>query len=109
VSCLLLLPWAAAGLSRRLLFYFSFHNTPVQFRGEESSTFMRHTIPPTVSVRKNRVMHKKTLPIPKEKQKLLSRIKRLGGQMDAVERAVTEEDECDADISMLLAKRFEVA
>jgi len=37
-----------------------------------------------------------------EKQKLLSRIKRLGGQVAAVERSVTEGDEC-ADILMLLA------
>lgn len=40
--------------------------------------------------------------ISKEKQKLLSRIRRLGGQVAAVERAVTEGDEC-ADILMLLA------
>jgi len=40
--------------------------------------------------------------IPKEKQKLLSRIKRLAGQMDAVERSVTQGEEC-ADILMLLA------
>jgi DNA-binding FrmR family transcriptional regulator len=39
---------------------------------------------------------------PKEKQKLFSRIKRLSGQVAAVERAVTEGDEC-ADILMLLA------
>jgi len=38
----------------------------------------------------------------KEKQKLLSRIRRLGGQIDAVERSVTAGDEC-ADILMLLA------
>lgn len=38
----------------------------------------------------------------KEKQKLFSRIKRLGGQITAVERAVAEGDEC-ADILMLLA------
>ena len=38
----------------------------------------------------------------KEKQKLLSRIKRLEGQISAVERAVTEGDECP-DILMLLA------
>ena len=47
-------------------------------------------------------MKDKTLEISKEKQKLLSRIKRLGGQIDAVERSVTEGDEC-ADILMLLA------
>jgi len=40
--------------------------------------------------------------ISKEKQKLLSRIRRLGGQITAVERAVTDGDEC-ADILMLLA------
>jgi DNA-binding FrmR family transcriptional regulator len=39
---------------------------------------------------------------PKEVQKLLSRIKRLAGQIDAVERSVTAGDEC-ADILMLLA------
>jgi DNA-binding FrmR family transcriptional regulator len=38
----------------------------------------------------------------KEKQKLLSRIKRLRGQISAVERSVTEGDKC-ADILMLLA------
>jgi DNA-binding FrmR family transcriptional regulator len=37
-----------------------------------------------------------------EKKKLLSRIKLIGGQITAVERAVTEGDEC-ADILMLLA------
>jgi FrmR/RcnR family transcriptional regulator, repressor of rcnA expression len=40
--------------------------------------------------------------IPKEKQKLLSRIKRMGGQLVAAERAVMDGDEC-ADILMLLA------
>jgi DNA-binding FrmR family transcriptional regulator len=40
--------------------------------------------------------------IPKEKQKLLGRIKRLGGQIAAAERSVAEGDEC-ADILMLLA------
>jgi len=40
--------------------------------------------------------------IQKEKQKLISRIKRLGGQINALEHAVTEGDEC-ADILMLLA------
>jgi len=40
--------------------------------------------------------------ISKEKQKLFSRISRLGGQITAVERAVTDSDEC-ADILMLLA------
>jgi DNA-binding FrmR family transcriptional regulator len=49
-----------------------------------------------------KTVHDKSLAVSKEKQKLLSRIKRLGGQMDAVERAVTDGDEC-ADILMLLA------
>lgn len=40
--------------------------------------------------------------ISKEKQKLVSRIKRLAGQIDAVQRSVTDGDEC-ADILMLLA------
>jgi len=47
-------------------------------------------------------MKDKSLQISKEKQKLLSRIKRLAGQVDAVERSVTQGDEC-ADILMLLA------
>ena len=38
----------------------------------------------------------------KEKQKLFSRIRRLGGQITAVERAVADGDEC-ADILMQLA------
>jgi len=40
--------------------------------------------------------------ISREKQKLFSRIKRLGGQIAAVERSVADGDEC-ADILMLLA------
>jgi DNA-binding FrmR family transcriptional regulator len=40
--------------------------------------------------------------ISKEKQKLLSRIKRLGAQIDAVQHSVTESDEC-TDILMLVA------
>src|SRR6202451_554959 len=47
-------------------------------------------------------MKEKLSDISKEKQKLFSRIKRLGGQIGAVERAVTDGDEC-ADILMLLA------
>ena len=49
-----------------------------------------------------KVMKDKPAEISKEKQKLLSRIKRLAGQIGAVERAVSEGDEC-ADILMLLA------
>ena len=53
---------------------------------------------------KNRrtVMKDKLPGISKEKQKLFSRIRRLGGQITAVERAVSDGDEC-ADILMLLA------
>lgn len=40
--------------------------------------------------------------ISREKQKLLSRIKRMAGQIEAVERSVSEGDEC-ADVLMLLA------
>jgi len=40
--------------------------------------------------------------ISKEKQRLIARIRRLAGQIGAVERAVVEGDEC-ADILMLLA------
>ncbi|MFZ0480316.1 MAG: metal/formaldehyde-sensitive transcriptional repressor [Terriglobales bacterium] len=47
-------------------------------------------------------MKEKTPAISNEKQKLLSRIKRMSGQIDAVERSVTGGDEC-ADILMLLA------
>jgi DNA-binding FrmR family transcriptional regulator len=47
-------------------------------------------------------MKDKITEVSKEKQKLLSRIRRLGGQIDAVERSVTEGDAC-ADILMLLA------
>lgn len=47
-------------------------------------------------------MKEETSRISKQKQKLLSRIKRLGGQVDAVERSITQGDEC-ADILMLLA------
>jgi len=47
-------------------------------------------------------MNDRPATVSKEKQKLLSRIKRLGGQIDAVERSVTQGDEC-ADILMLLA------
>jgi DNA-binding FrmR family transcriptional regulator len=47
-------------------------------------------------------MKEQSREISKEKQKLLSRIKRLAGQVDAVQRSVTEGDEC-ADILMLLA------
>jgi DNA-binding FrmR family transcriptional regulator len=47
-------------------------------------------------------MKDKKTEVSHEKQKLLSRIKRLGGQIDAVERSVTAGNEC-ADILMLLA------
>jgi len=47
-------------------------------------------------------MKDKNPEVPREKQKLLSRIKRLSGQIDAMERSVTAGEEC-ADILMLLA------
>jgi DNA-binding FrmR family transcriptional regulator len=47
-------------------------------------------------------MKDKLTEISREKQKLLSRIRRLAGQIAAVERSVTEGQEC-ADILMLLA------
>lgn len=40
--------------------------------------------------------------IGKEKQKLVARIKRIRGQVDAIERSLTAEDDC-ADVLMLLA------
>jgi DNA-binding FrmR family transcriptional regulator len=40
--------------------------------------------------------------IEKEKQKLLARIKRIRGQVDAIERSLSDSDEC-AKILMLLA------
>lgn len=49
-----------------------------------------------------KVMKDKLPEISREKQKLFSRIKRLGGQIRAVERSVAQGDEC-ADILMLLA------
>jgi len=51
---------------------------------------------------KKTLMKDKLPEISKEKQKLLSRIKRLAGQITAVEHSVTDGDEC-ADILMLLA------
>jgi DNA-binding FrmR family transcriptional regulator len=49
-----------------------------------------------------KAMKDKALEVSKEKQKLFSRIRRLGGQISAVERAVADGDEC-ADILMQLA------
>jgi DNA-binding FrmR family transcriptional regulator len=37
-----------------------------------------------------------------EKQKLVARIRRIRGQVDAIERSLTQDDDC-ADILMLLA------
>jgi DNA-binding FrmR family transcriptional regulator len=51
-------------------------------------------------------MIKDKLPeISREKQKLLSRIKRMSGQIDAVERSVTDGDECAAILMLLAAIR----
>jgi DNA-binding FrmR family transcriptional regulator len=38
----------------------------------------------------------------KDKQKLVARIRRIRGQVDAIERSLTNEDDC-ADVLMLLA------
>lgn len=40
--------------------------------------------------------------ISKDKQKLVARIRRIRGQVDAIERSLTNEDDC-ADVLMLLA------
>jgi DNA-binding FrmR family transcriptional regulator len=40
--------------------------------------------------------------LPKEKQKLVARIKRIRGQVDSIERSLTSDDDC-ADVLMLLA------
>lgn len=40
--------------------------------------------------------------LPREKQKLIARTKRIRGQVDAIERSLTAGDDC-ADILMLLA------
>jgi DNA-binding FrmR family transcriptional regulator len=71
------------------------YSTPLGYRsrkecGENSKSY------------KENFMKDKLLEISKEKQKLLSRIKRLAGQITAVEHSVTDGDEC-ADILMLLA------
>jgi DNA-binding FrmR family transcriptional regulator len=47
-------------------------------------------------------MPEKTPHLEKEKQKLLARTKRIRGQVDAIERALSAGDDC-ADILMLLA------
>ena len=47
-------------------------------------------------------MKEKPVDLSREKQKLISRVRRLGGQIAAAERAVGDGDEC-ADILMLLA------
>lgn len=41
-------------------------------------------------------------PTAKDKQKLVARIRRIRGQVDAIERSLTAEDDC-ADVLMLLA------
>ena len=40
--------------------------------------------------------------LPRDKQKLVARIKRIRGQVDAIERSLTAADDC-ADVLMLLA------
>jgi DNA-binding FrmR family transcriptional regulator len=48
------------------------------------------------------VSHENTTHLAKEKQKLVARIRRIRGQIDAIERSVSAEDDC-ADVLMLLA------
>ena len=43
-----------------------------------------------------------TTAVPKEKQKLIARVRRIRGQVDAIERSVGQEEHC-ADVLMLLA------
>lgn len=102
----MLLHRQAADHSRRLVRNFSFHMPLGRFLARKivfpsQNCYM---IPPYGNVKKNlRKFMKENIPeTSKEKQKLLSRIKRLAGQVGAVERAVGSGDEC-ADILMLLA------
>ena len=68
----------------------SLYNTPLRYLQLQGSE------------KQGKGMKDKLPEISKEKQKLVSRIKRLAGQIDAVQRSVTDGDEC-ADILMLLA------
>jgi len=44
----------------------------------------------------------KAVPEAREKQKLIARVRRIRGQVDAIERSLTQQDHC-ADVLMLLA------
>ena len=44
----------------------------------------------------------KTAPEAREKQKLIARVRRIRGQVDAIERSLTQKEHC-ADVLMLLA------
>ena len=44
-------------------------------------------------------------PIERERQKLVARIRRIRGQVDAIERSLSSGDDC-ADVLMLLAEGF---
>ena len=76
--------------------------------GQFSRRFTAILYPPRVHVKQKNTQGKEFLvkdkipEISREKQKLLSRIRRLGGQIEAAERSITSGDEC-ADILMLLA------
>lgn len=61
-----------------------------------------YSIPPYSILAVEATMKDASAKVSNEKQKLLSRIRRLSGQIFAVERSVTDGDEC-ADILMLLA------
>ena len=76
-------------------------------RGQRQRAAIPISYPHRVSVKQQQgsdkeIMKDKLPETSREKQKLFSRIRRLGGQITAVERAVSEGDEC-ADILMLLA------
>lgn len=98
-------PKVLGGLPQLLVFIHPF--SVFSAGGSSLPALPKHIIPrygicQPESSRNDKKMKDKLPEISKEKQKLLSRIKRLGGQIDAVERSVTEGDEC-ADILMLLA------
>ncbi len=46
--------------------------------------------------------HEKAVPEAREKQKLIARVRRIRGQVDAIERSLTQQEHC-ADVLMLLA------
>ncbi|MPZ49608.1 MAG: metal-sensing transcriptional repressor [Dehalococcoidia bacterium] len=41
----------------------------------------------------------------RDKQKLIARVRRIGGQMDAVERALVQEADCDETLRLIASAR----